>query len=486
MFLLPFLFACASGDDTAKSDPVDTVDTDTTEDTDVTTDNLAPSSPVVTITPERPGDGDDLTVTVLTESVDPEGAAVTLSYAWSVNGAARADLAGPVLPNAETALGDVWEVAVTPNDGTIDGAPGTASVTVGNQPPSAPVIHIDPAAPVPRDDLNLVFDAESVDPDGDPLTTTIRWYENDIYYATRDGMLTVDGLYVDGGDVFVVEVSVTDGNSEPVVATATVALPNQPPTIERVSITPTSPFDDDDLVVSAVGDDPDGGSVLFRYVWFRDGVEAVDVGDTDTVPAAATTTGEHWTVIAYGSDGHDEVSMEAAQEAIVIPWEGTTQLQIFTLSATSDGAGGYDSVSGAWAVDYLAYGGTGGNHSCALNWVIDATENSRYCRDCEFSFESNFAYDAASQVDFGCENAQEDGSGYFFFNQIYDQFNAYNTGPAFDSRSGEVQMRIVPDTNSYSWDGTTLAVQYSSTLVTYDELGNAELYMYYYTSDRVY
>lgn len=481
MILLALMFACSDKDDSGSSEtnPLDT-------DTQVGAENEPPSAPVVALSPEHPADGDDLALALLTESVDPEGTAVTYRYVWRVNGAERADLTGTSVGNTETAEGDVWEVEVIPSDGELDGPGGTASVTVGNLPPTAPTIHLDPAAPVPRDDLNLVYDTEAVDPEGDALTTTIRWYENDIYYPTRDGLVTLDGIYVDGGDTFRVEVSVTDGTHDPVTASASVSLPNTPPTIKGVRISPTSALDDDELVVTASADDPDGGYVSFRYVWFRDGVEATDVGDTDTVSGDITLPGEHWTVVAYGSDGHDEVSAPADQEAIVIPWEGTSQRHIFTMSLTPNDAGGYDPVAGQWAVDYLAYDATSGNHSCELLWAIEATENSRYCRDCAFSFESNFTYDPASQVDFGCTDALEDGSGYFFFNEVYGQFNAYNTGPAFDSRSSQISLRITPDSDVYSITSSSLTIQTSRTSATYDDYGNVELYMYFYATDRSY
>jgi sugar lactone lactonase YvrE len=126
------------------------------------------------------------------------------------------------VPGADAALLEVWAVTVTPTDGIDVGPAATASVTIGNSPPTAPVLSLSPTDPSEGTDLTLNFDVPSTDPDGDALTTTIRWYQDDSYFATLDDLLVVPGRYVDNDEVFRAVVSTTDGFHDAVVAEASV------------------------------------------------------------------------------------------------------------------------------------------------------------------------------------------------------------------------------------------------------------------------
>ncbi len=227
--LLLLLAACADGTgDTAKSSDSAAPDTDTdtavdTADTAPPDENEAPGAAAIAITPSTPPVGADFTVTIVTEAVDPDGDAVTYRYAWTVDGV-DAGLDGPTVPGTGAALGQRWEVTVTPNDGELDGPAATAAVVVGNSPPSAPGLAITPTEPRDGDDLTLTIDPLPVDPDGDPLTTTITWYQNESYVPWFDDLTVIDGAYVGYPDTFRAVVSVSDGVNDPVVAEASVAL----------------------------------------------------------------------------------------------------------------------------------------------------------------------------------------------------------------------------------------------------------------------
>ncbi len=144
--LLPML-ACfpntrAQEDSVTPSDTDSAADSDTDSDTDADSDadsnkdsdpdsapNAAPSAPTVHITPTAPTDAETLTCVIDTDSVDPDGDAVTYRYAWSSDsGGARV---GATLGADYTTTGAVWTCSVTPSDGTLSGPAGTASVTIG-------------------------------------------------------------------------------------------------------------------------------------------------------------------------------------------------------------------------------------------------------------------------------------------------------------------------------------------------------------------
>ncbi len=92
--------------------------------------NRAPSAPVVSITPAAPTDDDVLTCVIDTESVDPDGDAVTYSYAWSVDGV-DAGVSAASVNAARTEVGQAWTCVVTASDGELESSSGSASVDIG-------------------------------------------------------------------------------------------------------------------------------------------------------------------------------------------------------------------------------------------------------------------------------------------------------------------------------------------------------------------
>ena len=91
--------------------------------------NQPPSAPVVLIAPSVPITTDDLVCLIDTLSVDPEGEAVTYSFAWEVDGSPTAHTTGTV-PSTDTLGDQLWTCTVTPQDSGGDGVPGDASATI--------------------------------------------------------------------------------------------------------------------------------------------------------------------------------------------------------------------------------------------------------------------------------------------------------------------------------------------------------------------
>lgn len=91
--------------------------------------NLPPTAPVVEIQPASPHDDDDLTCVVTHGSTDPDGDAVDYTVEWLRNGS-PVGITTYTVPASETALGEKWTCAVTPNDGLVDGPTGTAQAFI--------------------------------------------------------------------------------------------------------------------------------------------------------------------------------------------------------------------------------------------------------------------------------------------------------------------------------------------------------------------
>ena len=100
----------------------------------------------------------------------------------------------------------------------------------------------------------------------------------------------------------VVTLSATD--TEGKIGTATVTFDvNSLPTMPTVSISPASPYTNDDLTVHIDADstDADGGTITYTYAWWRNGVLTGETGAS--VAASVTTRGDEWTVMVTPDDG---------------------------------------------------------------------------------------------------------------------------------------------------------------------------------------
>ena len=194
--------------------------------------NAAPSGAAIAIEPAAPGDGDDLSCTIVTEATDPNGDALTYRFGWARNGA-DAGVNSATVGAALTSGGDTWTCTVTPNDGALDGAPTSVSVTIaqGNRAPSAPGVSITPASPTDEDVLTCVIDTESVDPDGDAVTYAYAWSVDGVDAGVSAA--SVNAALTEVGQAWTCGVTASDGELVSAAGTAEVQILT--PTITNVA-----------------------------------------------------------------------------------------------------------------------------------------------------------------------------------------------------------------------------------------------------------
>jgi hypothetical protein len=157
----------------------------------------------------------DDTLTASATAADGDGDALTVTYDWYVDGTLVQSGASATLDGASSFDRDeeVYVVA-TVDDGTDTASATSASVTVSNTAPTAPVIDITPADAASGDDLTCSVVTESTDADGDAITYTFVWDVDGVAYtdATDAAMSSVvDGANVGGGEVWTCEVGAGDG-----------------------------------------------------------------------------------------------------------------------------------------------------------------------------------------------------------------------------------------------------------------------------------
>jgi hypothetical protein len=174
-----------------------------------------PSPPVVEIVPADPFTDEALVAVVVTPSVDPAGGAVTLEWAWTVDGAAVPDLTGDTVDPAWTARGERWVVTATPTASGLTGAAGTDAVTIQNSPPEAPVVTITPASPSSGEALVCSVAVGAFDLDGDPIGYALSWdVDGASYGGAITGVLagdTVPGGVIEDGSTWTCAATPDDG-----------------------------------------------------------------------------------------------------------------------------------------------------------------------------------------------------------------------------------------------------------------------------------
>ena len=271
-----------------------------------------PSAPVIAITPLAPTTTDDLVATITTPSVDPEGAVIHYTYAWSKNGVLVPALTTDTVPAAATAAAETWSVDVTPDDGLQPGPAGHASVTIagvvtGNRPPTILSAAISPATPRTSDVLSLAVATQDLDV-GDTVTLTYAWFVG-VGPVGPVGPVgtaaTLDGKVAFARDDLVkVVITPHDGHvaGEPVERTVTIL--NSPPSAAAPVVTPPNPTRDDDLTCAVSGfSDPDAGDTDHSmYVWDVDGVQ-LGFGPVLAAPHPRTAIGKNLRCTATAHDG---------------------------------------------------------------------------------------------------------------------------------------------------------------------------------------
>jgi hypothetical protein len=205
-------------------------------------------------------------------------------------------------------------------------------------------------------------------------------------------------------------VSVTDNLGDPVEVEASVSVPNSVPEIATVVISPSDPLDNDDLSCAARASDPDGVDPTLTYTWYRDGVAAVDVGDTTTVTADLTTVGDVWECEVAASDGVDTATLLSSGVTIRDPvgYRVVASIEV-TLSTDSSGA---STASGSAEWDVWSGGGGYATNDCSIYWSVTGVEDTTICRGCTWSFAADYVYEAAlSSVASGCASLPADSGG---------------------------------------------------------------------------
>ncbi len=325
--------------------------------------NGLPSAPEVSLSPDPAYTSDDLEVSIDTASEDPDDDTVSYGYAWSVDGASSSASTSATLPSSATTKHEVWQVAVTPTDGTSSGEAVTASLTIDNSPPVLASASLTPD-PAGEDDTLVCTPGSTSDADGDSVSTSVSW---DVSGTTHTGLgSSLDGTYFERGDVVSCEVTPNDGEEDgAAVVSNDVTIENTAPSITTVTLSPDPAYAGDTLTCSYAGFyDADDDSDLSTIAWTLDGVSA----GSGTTYSSGQVHGDVLACTVTPSDGTDNGTAVSATitvsntapsiTAVTLGPDPATAADTLTCSYTgySDADGDADASSYAWTIDGVSAG----------------------------------------------------------------------------------------------------------------------------------
>lgn len=261
--------------------------------------NGPPDPPGVSISPAAPGPGAALTASISSDSVDLEGDPVTYTWTWTRDGNPAGT--GATVPAGQVRRGEIWEAFATPNDGRIDGDPGSAAVSVGNARPEVTSVTLSPTDA--RTGERLFATAEGEDADGDTLTWTYEWRVDGATVSSGSAARFAGASR--GESVTVVATAMDALTASVPVESAPVIIGNGAPSITGATLRPTSPRWSDVVTCEAQGyTDPEGDPAENTFQWSVDGVLDPTL-TTNEIPAQRFTRGTQVQCTITPSDGVD-------------------------------------------------------------------------------------------------------------------------------------------------------------------------------------
>ena len=212
-----------------------------------------------------------LVVSLDAPGIDPEGAPVTHSYTWYLNGSPTSVSTNERFPAAATVRGDVVAVAVAANDGRIDSQPTMVGFTIGNALPTASSVTISPASPTSSD--SVTCSGTATDPDNDVVSASYTWLADGDPVGTGP---TLAAGAARGGQQLVCIASFDDGYSASDAGSVPVYVGHSAPIIEGARFNEQAPTVETGVSIDVSAFDPDGDEFTIDYAWTINGAPAGD------------------------------------------------------------------------------------------------------------------------------------------------------------------------------------------------------------------
>ena len=162
--------------------------------------NSPPVITSVTITPEKPTIGSELSLSI--QSNDPEGEPITYQYQWIRNDEEITGENESTLKKGNLRKGDLIRVRVTPSDGKVTGTPFLSSpVKIHNSLPVIQEVWIEPKVAYVTDNLKAIV--KSSDLEGDFIYNNYQWEKNGSVLSDERKEILEKGRFKKGDSIVV-------------------------------------------------------------------------------------------------------------------------------------------------------------------------------------------------------------------------------------------------------------------------------------------
>ena len=266
---------------------------------------------------------------------DPNTDAITLSYAWSINGLELISGEASTLDGEFFDKGDVVQVSVTPYDGFVDGEAMSAdAVTISNSLPAIVSVEISPDPVNAASDLFCV-PSGWVDDDGDEEDYLYSWEVNGVVRGTDE---TLEHGSFSKNQSIQCTCTPFDGLDQGTPLSSLISVvENSPPTLLDVTLDPAAPSVSD-TVTAVLGTpfDADGDAISYTYAWTVNGTSAGT--DDPTLSLAGFSRGQVVQVVVTPGDGQDDgTPVSSSQITLVNSPPSLTEVVLTPNVVASDG-----------------------------------------------------------------------------------------------------------------------------------------------------
>ena len=168
------------------------------------------------------------------------------------------------LPSSQTSKGQTWAAVIHAFDGSdTSSLSETLYVDIINSNPSVTAT-VDESINSQQD---ITLEIESSDSDMDSIeTTSITWYRNGFREGSLDNATTVPSSYLGPGQIWSVEVLVTDGEATD-LSTTSITISNAPPSSIITILTESAYAGERVQLTGSASTDPDNRIVGYQWSW---------------------------------------------------------------------------------------------------------------------------------------------------------------------------------------------------------------------------
>ncbi len=358
--------------------------------------NSLPVASNLVISPTNSTSADNLTVTYDYFDTDGDAEAGT-TVEWYRDGARQSLLDGETtVSSSETTRGQVWQAKVTPKDGDSFGQESPSILfTIGNSAPRFSALSITTAGEQVTSLDELVLSMEITDADTDPIQFSISWKRDGYLVPALNDYSTVATKWLDVGQVWVVKVTLNDGQGGITPQeSAPVTITNLPPTADFTF--PNRPMTDSmNPLDGSASNDPDGEVVGWLWEW-HDGIVSHTVeGSSIAIELPLGITNVKLTVFdEYGSSSNvtkvittafgptvSALEAEVSGGEVTLSWgwaEGESEFYIWRISApNSGGSSDWTKVATVQDSGWSETLSFAGESNYRVTAIVDGVENGR-------------------------------------------------------------------------------------------------------------